>query len=317
MTAINLQDFGQSSAGALLATYEQRAEDWRRDHLGASLVGHKCDRYLWLSFRWALAPKHKGQLLRLFARGEREEAWIVEDLRRAGFEVRDRDPDTGEQFRVRWGHLGGSCDGRVLGLLEAPKTEHVLEVKTFNAKQFGYLKQNGVKKAKPEHWTQMQVYMRGLGLERAFYVAVCKDTDELHTERVKLEPKAADEAIERALAVIAAPEPAARRDAGAAPCVLVSKDGTRWPCQYFELCHGERMPAKSCRTCVSATPWPDGSWVCEHRKRVLDGAAQRAACEQHLTIPAAVNGQVVALDEKKRSITFAMPSGALVKDGVQ
>lgn len=315
MPAIDIKDFGQTSAAALHASYEARQGDWRRDHLGASLVGHACDRFLWLSFRWALAPQHRGQLLRLFARGEREEAWIVEDLRKAGFEVEDRDPDTGKQFTVRWGHLGGSCDGRVLGLLEAPKTEHVLEVKTFNAKQFDWLKKNGVKKAKLQHWVQMQVYMRGLQLDRAYYVAVCKDTDEIWTERVRLDTKAADAAIARALAIIAAPEPAPRLDAAAPPCVLVSKDGTRWPCDYFELCHGEAMPARSCRTCISVTPRADGTWHCERKQALLDGAAQRAACGDHLTIPAAVNAQVVAVDEAKRRITLAMPSGKIVEDG--
>lgn len=313
MATLNLQDFGQTSAQALHAVYEQRAEDWRREHLGASLIGHDCDRFLWLSFRWAQAPQHRGQLLRLFARGEREEAWIVEDLRKTGFTVQDRDPLTGEQFTVRWGHLGGSCDGRVLGLLEAPKTEHVLEVKTFNAKQFDWLKKNGVKKAKPQHWVQMQVYMRGLQLERAYYVAVCKDTDELHTERVKLDVKAADAAIGRALAIISAPEPGKRLDATAPPCVLVSRDGTRWPCQYFNLCHGEAWPAKSCRTCISAEPLTEGSWLCLHRDLKLDGRMQREACAGHVTIPAAVNAQVVAVDEARRLITFAMPSGKIVE----
>src|SRR6188472_1125091 len=89
-----------TSAAALHAAYEQRAaaaapgsnEDWRRNHLGASIIGHDCDRYLWLSFRWALNPQHEGRLLRLFSRGDREEAWIVQDLRDAGFSVVDRDP---------------------------------------------------------------------------------------------------------------------------------------------------------------------------------------------------------------------------------
>lgn len=312
MVAITIEQPAPSSAEALHAAYEQRAEDWRRDHLGASIIGHECDRLLWLSFRWALAPEHKGKLLRLFARGQREEAWVVDDLRAAGFTVLDRDPETGEQFRVRWGHLGGSLDGRILGLLEAPKTEHVLEVKTFNKKQFEWLQKNGVKKAKPQHYTQMQVYMRGSGLDRAFYVAVCKDSDEIHSERVKLDVAFADKAIARALAIIAAEQPAARLNPAAPPCVLVSKDGTRWPCQFFELCHGTAMPAKSCRTCISSEPWQDG-WVCVHKRQVLDGAAQRSGCAEHVTIPGAVNAQVAAVDGRR--VTFQFGDGSVVRDG--
>ena len=306
---------GSTSTQALLSAYEHAGEDWRRDHLGASVLGHGCDRYLWLSFRWAHDPKHPGQLKRLFERGNREEAWIIEDLRRAGFEVIDRDPATGEQWVVRWGHVGGSLDGVVRGLLEAPKTDHVLEVKTFNRKSFEWLTKNGVKRAKPEHFTQMQVYMRGRKLERAFYVAVCKDDDSIHQERVDLDREFADKAIARGQSIVAATEPAARLNPDSPPCVLVSKDGTRWPCQFFDLCHGEAFPEPSCRTCISATPWPDGSWICAHHRRVLDGGAQRAACRDRLAIPAAVNAQVVEVSEEKRRVIYQFASGQRLVDG--
>lgn len=310
------------TADALHAAYEQRAanaapgsdDDWRRDHLGASIIGHKCDRYLWLSFRWAANPQHSGRLLRLFERGKREEAWVADDLRAAGIAVRDRDPETGEQFRMLLApHVGGGLDGLVLGLLEAPKTEHVLEIKTHNAKSFAKLQKEGVKRAKPEHWAQMQCYMLGRNLDRAFYVAVCKDTDDIYTERVKLDRAAAEAFVERARGVVESTVPAAKLDKDFPPCVYVSKDGTRWPCQFFDLCHGSQMPAKSCRTCVSSTPRSDGSWFCEHRDEVPDGLAQRKGCADHCTIPQMVNGQVVKVDG--RQVTYQMADGAVVKDG--
>jgi hypothetical protein len=47
------------------------------------------------------------------------------------------------------------------------------------------LEKKGVKVSKPMHWAQMQVYMLGTKIERALYVAVCKDDDRIYTERVK------------------------------------------------------------------------------------------------------------------------------------
>ena len=312
-----------SSADALHAAYEQRAasaepgspDDWRRDHLGASVIGHKCDRYLWLTFRWASNPKHEGRMLRLFERGKREEAWVVDDRRAAGLQVHHLDPETGDQFRMLWhGHFGGSIDGKVLGLVEAPKTEHVLEVKTHNAKSFARLVRDGVRRAKPEHWAQMQVYMLGTRLDRAFYVAVNKDTDEIYTERVKLDLEEANALVERARGLIESTVPAPRLDPEFPPCVYTSADGTRWPCQFFELCHGDgKMPEKNCRTCVSSTPRDDGSWFCAHRDEVPDRLAQRKGCADHLTIPHLVNAQVVTVGP--RQVTYQTASGRTIVDG--
>lgn len=304
---------GPKSAKALLAGYVQRAEDWRRDHLGASIAGHACDRFLWLSFRWAADPRHDGQRLRLFERGQREEAWIVEDLRKTGFQVWDRD-DAGNQFRVKWGHLGGSVDGVVLGLIEAPKTVHVLECKTHGSKSFARLEEKGVRESKPEHYVQMQLYMLGLNLDRAYYVAVCKDTDEIHTERVKFDRKFAEAARDRATAIIEMPTPPARKAPAFPPCVYVSKDGTRWPCQFFALCHGSEIPARSCRTCVSSEPVAD-AWACRHHNKLVDGAEQRKGCASHLTIPQIINASVVRVDDLARRIDYQFADGRTHSDG--
>lgn len=59
-----------------------------RTHLGASVLGRKCLRQIWYTWRWAHVTKHTGRLLRLFSRGHREEAALAGYLRSVGFEVR-------------------------------------------------------------------------------------------------------------------------------------------------------------------------------------------------------------------------------------
>lgn len=305
------------TAKALRATYEVRAglaepgsnDDWRRNHLGASILGHKCERFLWLSFRWAVYPQHDGRQLRLFERGEREEQWVIRDLRLAGASV------YGEQSTVELApHVGGHCDGLVFNVPGAPdgKVTHVLEVKTHSLNSFRKLQADGVKRAKPEHWAQMQCYMLGLRLEWALYVAYCKDNDEEHVERVAFDREAAEGFVARARAIVAAPVPPDRMDKDFPPCVYTGKDGKRWPCQFLALCHGAQMPVKSCRSCVSATPRDDGSWLCEHRDEVPDGLAQRKGCADYMPIPQMVNGQVAEVDEAERRIRFQMADGKLV-----
>lgn len=304
----------RTSVDALYEAIEKKAGDWRRNHLGASIIGHRCERYLWLSFRWALNPKHDGKQLRLFKRGDREEQWIAADLRRAGFEVTTRGPD-GKQIRFQHGHVGGGRDGTIKGILEAPATEHLLEIKTHNLKQFDRLIEKGVKSAKPEHYVQMQLYMRAGKLERALYVAICKNDDRIHMERVKLDREFADAQLERAQRIVNAKEPAERLDKDFPPCVYVSKDGTRWPCDFYELCHGEEMPERSCRTCIDSTPSVDDdgkpTWICGRFGKQLTPAKQRRGCGDQLSIPSIINAPVVTVDEDARSITYQMPSGQL------
>ena len=49
-----------------------------RPHMGASTLGEKCDRKLWLGFRWAVRENFPGRILRVFRRGQNEEATVVE-----------------------------------------------------------------------------------------------------------------------------------------------------------------------------------------------------------------------------------------------
>ena len=187
---------------AIFASYEADADTGFRPHLGASQIGKSCERALWYDFRWTTPARFPGRILRLFETGQLEEARIVRNLRRIGATVLEVDPETGRQWRVEahGGHFGGSLDAVALGLLEAPKTWHVVEFKTHSAKSFRELVAKGVAEAKPQHWAQMQIYMHLTGLTRAMYVAVCKDTDDLHVERVRADGDAAERLLAKAAA---------------------------------------------------------------------------------------------------------------------
>jgi hypothetical protein len=180
---------------ALIDKAHEAKAEVPRPHMGASTLGHVCDRWLWLSFRWAVQPSFPGRILRLFRRGHQEEANIISDLRAIGMDVRQ----TTGQHRVDFGsHVSGSLDAIIdSGVPGAPKTKHVAEFKTHSKKSFDDLEKHGVEKSKPEHFVQMQVYMAGTGIDRGLYLAVCKDDDRIHTERVRYDKDVADKAIAR------------------------------------------------------------------------------------------------------------------------
>lgn len=293
-----------TTATAIVKWYEKQTDE-PRPHLGASEIGKPCDRALWYSFRWVTRKQFPGRIKRLFDTGFREEVRFLEELRGIGAEVYDRDPDTKQQHRFSavGGHFGGSCDAIGRGLPEAPKSWAVIEFKTHGAKSFGELTKKGVEEAKPEHYAQMQVYMGLAELDRALYLAVNKDTDELHSEWIHFDKGAFTALLERAEKIIKADEPPPG----------ISIDPAWYQCKFCDhapICQGEIAAAKSCRTCVHASP-VDGAWHCEAQKRNLSVEEQRVGCRQHLVLPPLV-GYADAIDAGPDFIKYQHKDGGLV-----
>lgn len=252
-----------------------------REHLGASLIGHPCERHLWLTFRWAQRASFEGRMLRLFERGRREETLVAEELAAIGVELHTREADKQIECRDETGHFGGSVDGIGRGFPEAPKSWAVLEVKTHSASSWNDVNKKGVAESKPQHWAQMQVYMGLLRVDRALYLASNKNTDEIYTEWVHFDQEAFDELLARARRVLEAKEPP----------VKLSDDPAHWQCkgcQHFALCHEAKVAEVSCRTCCHASPVESGAWRCELHSSLRNKGEQVAACDAHLFIPTLV-----------------------------
>ncbi|MGL5362410.1 MAG: hypothetical protein ACRDBH_05985, partial [Bosea sp. (in: a-proteobacteria)] len=269
------------TVAAIYRAYESKP-DAPRPHLGASVLGRECERALWYSFRWAHREAHSGQKLRLFARGHREEQWFAADLRAVGVTLHTIGPD-GKQFNhlTVGGHVGGSMDGAGIGFAEAPKSWHVVEFKTHGDKSYRALESNGVKASKPEHWAQVQLYMHWTGMDRAFYLAVNKNTDELYSERIELDRPAAQALEKKGERIVTASEPLTRINES--PEFFVCK-----MCPASQLCHSSKNIQVNCRTCLHATPELDGDarWSCALHKRDLSQADQLKGCDGHRLIPA-------------------------------
>lgn len=261
---------------ALIDQAHEKRIETPRPHLGASQLGHPCDRWLWLSFRWAVQPTFPGRILRLFRRGQNEENTIISDLRAIGIDVR------GTQARVDFGcHVSGSLDGIAeQGVPEAKKTRHVLEFKTHSLKSYNDLEKQGVEKSKPMHYVQMQLYMHGTKIDRALYVAVCKDDDRIYTERIKYDPEVAEKAVRRGHYIALAermPPP-------------ISTDPTWYQCRFcdaHDFCHVSKTTKHvNCRTCAHSTPTENTTWDCARWKAEgIPVSFQREACDSHVLHP--------------------------------
>lgn len=282
-----------------------------RGYLGASSIGKSCSRALWYGFRLSKQPSFDGRMYRLFQSGHLQEPRVVADLRAIGCTVYDLDPETGKQWafseQSTGHHFRGNCDGVVLGVPQAPKAAHILEIKTSSTKAFAELQKHGVEKAKPEHFFQMLIYCHWTiarygddGCRRALYVCVNKDTDEIYTERIEYSKATAQAIVDKAKAIIQSVEPPQR----------ISNDPSWYECRfcdYHAICHGSAVPAPTCRSCVHATPEMHGDalWTCAKRKLNLSFDEQLRGCESHVYIPSVI-GFAKPMDFLNDAVVYEM-----------
>lgn len=262
---------------AAIDAHHESTQEPPRPHMGCSTLGHVCDRWLWLSFRWAVVEPFKGRILRLFRRGQNEEATVVADLQAIGMDVQQTGAD---QSRVDFGcHVSGSVDGVIMSGVPESTKSHVLEIKTHALKSFTELEKNGVEKSKFMHFVQMQVYMFGLNLERALYFSICKDDDRIYTERVNFDKAVAEKYVARGKRIALdnrLPPP-------------ISTDPTWFECRFcaaHEFCHKSRTTKEvNCRTCAHSTACDDSTWLCEKYDHTLSVDEQRTGCVAHVLHP--------------------------------
>lgn len=309
-------------ADAIFAYYKAKyGSEPQRPYLGASSIGKPCLRQHWYSFRWSKAPQFSGRLYRVFQSGHLQEPRVYKDLASIGCTVYQNNPSTGKQWsfteQSSGGHFQGNCDGIVTGLPQAPKSPHILEIKTASDKMFKDLQKNGVKKSKPEHWAQMQIYMKWTqdefgddGCKRALYFVVNKDNDEIYTERIEFDAQEAQAIIDKAIAVITAMEPP----------VGVSADPSWYECKFCDhhsICHGTDVPAPTCRSCAHVTPEMDGQarWSCQTHKKDLSVDEQRQGCKDHRIIPILLAKTAHPIDTDGDGVVYQMADGKRFTNG--
>lgn len=294
-----------SIAEAIYRSYESEeamVESWKRRHLGASVLGHKCDRYLWLLFRWARNPRHDGRKLRLFDRGRIEEIKVRKELVGLGWKV-VLPTDEYAPRRAPWAensHVSGEVDFLFARRDDGPIREAIVECKTANAKSFARIVRMGMRAAKPEHYVQCQVYMAIYRQQWCLYIVTNKDTEEIHAEWIAYDEEFAQKAIERGRAIVAMNQPPEKIAAHEyPPCRWTSVEGEVFLCDFYKVCHGQEIPERNCRTCTHSTPSGLGLWTCDVDSAGLGGVAQainmhrqRLGCDKHRFVPPIINAQV-------------------------
>ena len=200
----------------------------KSNRLGGSLIGEKCERRIWYSFRHAGDDTFDGRILRLFETGHIQEARIIEELRSLGYTITDAQA----VYTACNGHFVDKPDGVVDG-------EMSLEVKTMNDKAFKDLLRSGI----PEkHQIQLALHMLLGGYKYGLYISINKNHESIYGYVVELKFELASSALQKAQRIIDSLSPPTK--------ISERKDFYICKfCPFTGICHSGEAMNKNCSTC--------------------------------------------------------------------
>lgn len=241
-----------------------------KKRIGAGYIGLECGREL--AFRYHKFPQEeresavsKGELQRHAESGHWTETRTAEWLRLVGFQIRTdtgrlnifgkpeqigwkaaRDPKT-SQYRMA-GEVDGIIDGFTLGdftdskelgqFAALIKPPCIWESKKGTDKKWKKFCKEGVKKADPKYYGQLQANMAHMGVEQTLFSMLNLDNMKFYFELISLDLRHAQDLVDRSVRVIQS------RDPFEMPPICRSSDDFKGKfCNYHGQCqHGLKLP---------------------------------------------------------------------------
>lgn len=204
---------------AMKSIMEKRgSEEPRRKYMGASSVGEECERRLYYQYNGFSREPIEFKGLCAIQDGHRTEELMIERLRLVpGIELYDRD-ENGNQFGFMEDGFGGHCDGKICGLIQSPRTPHILEIKCCNVKKFEELnklkqkfgEKNALKEWDFTYYVQAQIYMKKFKMMRHYLVVATPGGRDVTSARTEYNAAIADAMENKARRVMDAKEPPVR-----------------------------------------------------------------------------------------------------------
>jgi hypothetical protein len=313
VTAIPVNDPTLEAADAALCA--KAAQEKPREYVGMSSIGESCLRKTWYRFRFAARETFDAATLKRFADGHASEAVQADRLRLVqGVSLKTHMAD-GNQFRYvdHNGHFSGHCDGKITGILQAPKVLHIWEHKSVGEKKFNEFKKikaeigekQALRKWNFQYWIQGILYMFYEGASRHYLTVSTPGVRDTASCRTESDSATAIKYIAKGKEVINSDKPFDR----------LSNDSSYFECRYCSfagICHGSDMPERNCRTCVHASPIENGIWHCSRWGKKLTLDEQLAGCPAQLLLPGLVPGEVIEATES--SITYRLKNGNMWTD---
>ena len=214
----------------VLGYYASKAESKTRGYIGASILGHACERRIWLDWQGAcpavdLTPIEilkTGNREEKFDRGRHEEERLIKALQGAGYLILDRQG----AFSVMDGNFQGHIDGIIT---DQEGNQYILEIKSTQEKYFRALVKNGVQKTFATYYLQCQMYMHFIEIPRTLFLAVNKNNGEIYQAVLEVDEAEIEFGLRKINKIISHGQdmPATLGDANDVP--------PKMPCQYCDF----------------------------------------------------------------------------------
>lgn len=283
-------DFKTNTTQFTIENAPPEKQENTRGYLGMSGLGGSCTRKTWLGWRFASPKIIDPRSKRIFERGDLEEKRIITDLKKFGMEVFRRD-DCGNKFELTGevgeeqehlvgfaGHAAGHPDGRVIGVIEAPKTEHLLEIKTMNDARWKKCEKDGVKVSDPTYYSQVNRYMERMDLRRCLFISTNKNDERRLYERIKFDQEESEKLIRLEQDIITSDVPHGQKFKRS----WFECRNPKFSCAHFDVCHNDKAPVKTCRSCEHVDLATEGKWLCGlNNDKDLTLAEQLKACPSY------------------------------------
>jgi CRISPR/Cas system-associated exonuclease Cas4 (RecB family) len=239
--------------------YAAQPEEPARSYIGASVIGNPCVAYLSFCLRGFPNTSARPSNKRIFLIGHKLEKQVIEDLKKAGYVVNEKDPFTGKQheWQLFGGHISSHGDGLIE--LDVGGEMALLEIKSMNDASWEKFQLYGVRTSHPSYFDQMQLMMGKSGLRKAMLIAYNKNNSKYHDEVIEFDRFTFDGLMAKA--------ELAMKGEGR----KIAKDESDWRCKgCFKLgvCwRGEKPATLYCKHCKHATPATDGTWWCNKHSK--------------------------------------------------
>lgn len=212
----------------------------QRHYLGASQVGHMCERKTWYSFHKPELRPPMNDMGHLATQcGHRAEATMIEYLKLIpGLDLATEHEGHQIGFRDFNGYFRGHVDGIIRGLHGAPKAPHVWEHKDCNVKKFDKFRklkhELGEKQTLKEwdiiYYGQAQIYMHYMEIDRHWMTVSLSGVRDIDACRTEYNKPYAEMLVDRAKRILVSEKPLGR---------ISDKPDyymCRW-CEFAETCH--------------------------------------------------------------------------------
>lgn len=251
-----------------LRAKKAREEEKKSLLVSPAILGHPCDRFIWLAYRWACWLPISGQTERRKDSEGKEFKGVLKDLEALGLTIKNTDKGL-----------------IATGVPEAPATEHLLMFELLSDASFQVLHSKGLKEALPMSYTTLQCQLHGVA-DRALYIAENGNTSELVAYRVRLDEGFASRQEERICEIISSPK---------IPQKISESDEEKVckECDYYTFCHFWKRPEVHCRTCSHFYAERNGVGRCSlFDKMEIPYETQIKGCDCHIMRPDLVDWEL-------------------------